>query len=759
MSSGLRLRFFVLTLVKLVGCVVVIVAVLATAAARSGRSSRTHQSRRDKSVENVGAMMTNAATTVDVKPPVARVEVVRDTYFGETLEDPYRWMENDKDPDWLPFLKGQNDYTRAVLDQVPGRDALLKRIQQLSGDTVQTTQLQRAGGKLFFQQRPIGADNFKLFVREDGQDRLLVDPTKLSSGSSHYSLDWWRASPDGSHVVYGLSKDGSEDSMLHVLTVNDGKDLPEQIANTESANPQWLDDNSGFFYNQLTGKVGTPERYLDSQARFHRLGADPASDPVLMKRGVVAGVDYDRIQAPLILTYPGAHHVLLALADVRPEVRLLIAPLKEVLAGHASWKSIASFEDELTGFELVGDDLYLLVNKGTPRGRLLKASAAKPEIPGAKVIVPQGPLVIEEIKRAKDGLYLKMMDGGINRLRRLDWHGHVAEIALPFDGTIDDMFTAANEDGGFILLSGWLAPTAVWSVDAKGELADTGLTPMPPINVSPYETQRFFATAKDGVKIPYSLVYRKGLKLDGDAPAFVSAYGSYGFSPFTPNFVPRTLALMDAGAVVGYANVRGGGEYGREWHKAGQLANKPNTWRDLIAVCEHLCARKYTSPDHLAIGGRSAGGITVGRAMAERPDLFAAVVFAVGWSNPLRYVAEQNGYGEEPEWGAIRDESGYRALKSIDSYQAVEDGTVYPAVLLTTGVTDPRVAPFHAAKMAARLQAASTSGKPVLLRVDFEAGHGVGSTRAQQDQEAADTYAFLLWQTGAKEYQPEESRK
>ena len=209
------------------------------------------------------------------------------------------------------------------------------------------------------------------------------------------------------------------------------------------------------------------------------------------------------------------------------------------------------------------------------------------------------------------------------------------------------------------------------------------------------------------------------------------------------------MALMDAGVVVGYANVRGGGEYGREWHKAGQLENKPNTWRDLIAVCEDLCTRKYTSPKHLAIGGRSAGGIAVGRAMTERPDLFGAVVTGVGWSNPLRYVVEPNGFGEEPEWGAISDPRGYRALRSIDSYQSVKNSTRYPAVLLTTGVTDPRVAPFHVAKMAARLQAATSSGKPILLRVDFDAGHGIGSTREQQDKEAADTYAFLIWQIGS----------
>jgi prolyl oligopeptidase len=331
-------------------------------------------------------------------------------------------------------------------------------------------------------------------------------------------------------------------------------------------------------------------------------------------------------------------------------------------------------------------------------------------------------------------------------LRRFAFDGRVTDIALPFDGSISAIFASAGEKGVLISLSGWLTPAGIWSIDTGGSVVNTGITPKPRLDVSTYETKRLFATAKDGTRIPYSLIYRKGLTLDGQTPAWISAYGSYGISPYTPTFAGRTLALIDAGAIVGYANVRGGGEFGREWHKAGQLSNKPNTWLDLIAVCEDLCTGKYTSPQHLAIGGRSAGGITVGRAMTERPDLFAAVVDGVGWSNPLRYVAEQNGYGEEPEWGAISELAGYRALKSIDSYQAVRDGTRYPAVLLTTGVTDPRVAPFHVAKMAARLQAATNSGKPILLRVDFGAGHGMGSTRAQQDEEAADTYAFLLWQ-------------
>jgi prolyl oligopeptidase len=694
------------------------------------------------------------ADTAKTPPPapVARIDVVHDTYFGETLSDPYRWMENPKDADWLPFLKGQNAHARAVLDALPTRPGLLKRIQQLSGDTVATARVQRAGGLVFIQQRPLGADNYKLFVRQglSGANRVLVDPTLLSGANSHMSLDWWHASPDGKYVAYGLSKDGSEDSLLHILTVADGKDLPETIPNTEGANPAWLDDGSGFFYTQLTGKAGTPERYLDAQARFHRLGTDPKSDPILMKRGLVPGIEYEKIQGPTILTSPGSRYAVLQLIDVRPEGRGYIAPLDTVLAGKAQWKAFAGFEDEVTDFELDGDNLYLLVNKGTPRGRIIKTSAAAPSIASATTVVPQYPaLVIENTVRARDGIYIRIMDGGISRLAKLGKDGKVSDIAMPFDGTIGGMFAVPTEDGMLMSLQGWLEPSGIWTVDGAGHLADTLITPKPNIDVSPYETKRAFATAKDGVKIPYTLIYRKGMKQDGTNPTWISAYGSYGIPAYTPTFAGRSLALVDAGAIVGYADVRGGGEYGREWHKAGQLANKPNTWRDLIAVCEELIAKKYTSSKHLGIGGRSAGGITVGRAMTDRPELFAAVVDGVGWSNPLRYVVEQDGYGEEPEWGAISDPAGYKALKSIDSYQAVKDGTKYPAVLLTTGVTDPRVAPFHLGKMTARLQAASTSGKPILLRVDFDAGHGVGSTRAQQDREAADTYAFLLWQLRA----------
>ncbi|NYE59129.1 prolyl oligopeptidase [Duganella sp. 1224] len=694
------------------------------------------------------AFASSAAFAADIPPaPVARVAPVTDTYFGETISDRYRWMENDKAPDWLPFLKQQNAHTRAILDTLPKRDELLKRIQQLSGDIAAPARVEKAGARLFYQQRPAGSNNFKLFVREGGKDRVLVDPTKFDTKTSHTSLDWWHASPDGSKLVYGLSKDGSEDSVLHIMDVRSGTVLKERIINTQGAEPSWLADSSGFFYNQLTGAVNTPERFLDSQVRFHKVGTDAGKDPILMKRGLDAKVQYEKIQAPYIFTSSHSHYALLVLADVRKERRVYIAPLKDAQTGKAAWQPVADFADEVIDIDLHGDDLYLLSTKDHPRGRVLKTSAKSPALASAQEVVAESELVLQGTARAKDGLYIRAMDGGIGKLLRLGTDGKVASIALPFDGTLGSIDADADAPGALVILSGWLQPTGIWSVSADGKLADTGITPKPAIDVSAYTTERRFATAKDGTKIPYSLIYKKGLKLDGKNPAFISAYGSYGAAAYTPAFAGRTLALVDQGAVVGYANVRGGGEFGREWHRAGQLENKPNTWRDLIAVCEEIQAKGYTSPAYQAIGGRSAGGITMGRALEERPDLFAVVVSGVGWHNPLRYVAEQNGYGEEPEWGAIADPAGFKALKSIDSYQQVVDGVKYPAVLLTTGVTDPRVAPFHPAKMAARLQAATTSGKPVLLRVDFDAGHGMGSTRAQQDAEAADTYAFILSQT------------
>ncbi|RVT93268.1 prolyl oligopeptidase family serine peptidase [Sphingomonas crocodyli] len=692
------------------------------------------------------------AATAAAKPMTARVVPVVDDYWGTKVTDNYRWMEDPKDPDWTPFLKSQNEATRHVLDSIPGRKPLADRISALSGDAAATRRVAPAGDWLFYEQRPVGADNFKLFLKgKDGAVRTLIDPTVMKIGDAHVSLDWWEPSFDGKHIAYGLSPAGSEASVLHVMEVATGNVLPERIEKTDWGVTGWLPDGSGFFYTAFTGERGTPQYYLNSECRLHRLGTDAKADRVMVKRGLNPDIPLEEVQVGFVATNEGSSTLLIAVMDVRTEKAIWTADLADFVAGKAAVRKVAGFDDLVTETAMNGDDLYLLSVKGTSRGRVLLTSSKAPDLAKAREVVPEGNTVIEGLDAARDGVFVTIMDGGVNRLSKLSG-GKVTPIALPFEGAVGNVFASSTRDGALLLLQGWLNPSGIWSVDAAGKVTDTGITPKPPIDTSPYEAKRGFATAKDGVKIPYTLIYRKGMKPTGANPVFATGYGAYQYS-FSPRFSAALLPFLDAGGVYCGANVRGGGEYGRDWHKAGQKETKANTWRDLIAVCETLIADKVTSPKHLTISGTSAGGITVGRALTERPELFAGAISDVGWTNPIRYVAEQN-VSDIDEWGPMVDAKSFRIMYDMDAYQAIKPGTLYPAVLCVTGATDPRVAPWHVAKFAARLQAATSSKNPVLLRVDFDAGHGVGSTRTQRDALAADMYSFALWRAGVKGFQP-----
>jgi len=658
-------------------------------------------------------------------------------------------MENSQDRDWLPYMRGQNTHTRSVLDSIPGRDALARRISALTGDAAATRKVDAVGELLFYEQRPAGADNFKLFLSQrDGAPRVLIDPTTMGSKEAHVSLDWWQPSRDGRLLAYGLSESGSEASVLHVMEVAGGRVFPERIPMTDWGIVSWLPDSSGFFYHRLTGRRGDSSLFQNSEMRLHRLGQPVASDTLVLKAGSDARIAVTAVQAPIVVAVPGSKHAIAFVRDIRREVAAYSAPLDSVVAGSAKWRKIADFDDLVTGLTVVGDDLYLLSNKDRPRGRVLLTSASMPDLASAREAVSQGTAVIEDITGASDGIILTIMDGGVQRLNRIARSGAVTPIALPFEGSVGGVYASPDRPGAYIALTGWLQPTGIYELNNAGQIRNTGINPAPPIDVSPYETRRGFATARDGTRVPYTLIHRRGMKLDGTNPTLISAYGAYQSSS-TPGFSPRIFPFLDAGAVYAVANVRGGGEYGREWHQAGRKATKANSWRDLIDVAETLIRKRVTAPSKLAIIGGSAGGITVGRAMSERPDLFAAVVNMVGWVNPIRYSAEQN-VADIDEWGPIADAESFRIMYAMDAYHAVRKGVRYPAVLATTGITDPRVAPWHMAKYAARLQAASASGKPVLLRVDFDAGHGIGSTRTQSDALYADAFAFVLRETGAR---------
>jgi prolyl oligopeptidase len=698
-----------------------------------------------------------ARAATRTRPPVARVEPVSETFFGDTVTDPYRWMENPKDADWEPFMRGQDAYARTTLNAIPGREQLKQRITALSGGTPVAYGVQSAGGRVFYQVRPAGADNFKLAVRQGAgaPERILIDTnTMKGDGGVHVSLDWWLASPDGTHVVYGLSPAGSENSVLHVMEVATARVLPERIAGTQYANPSWLPDGSGFFYARVadTTKLGSVDYYKRSPVLLHKLGTDPKDDPVLVAFGKDPAIPLGETEFPSVFaSRSGGEWALLGIfGGVRRENPLFVARLADAMAGRAQWKPVCTVDDEVVGFAFDASDLYLLTTQGAANAKVLRTPLASASFQGAATVVPEGPLVIEGIALARDGLYLRDLDGGYHSVRKLGRDGKLATVPLPFEGSVSDLWASSNEDGIWLDGTAWLLPFTTFRHDpGTGRTVPAGLAPPVSVDLSGYEAIRTFATARDGTKVPLSIVAKKGLKRDGRNPTLVSAYGAYQLTS-GPYFSLRTLAFLERGGVFCTAHVRGGGEYGKRWWKDGQKLTKPNTWRDLIDCCEHLVRSGWASSKTLTIQGGSAGGITVGRALTERPDLFAGVISNVGVSNTLRAEFSQNGPPNIDEYGSVQDRAGFLGLKAMDALYHVKDGTRYPAVLLTIGMTDPRVEAWNGGKMAARLQRANASANPILLRVSFDAGHGMGSTRSQFDEERTDEFAFVLWRAGRR---------
>jgi prolyl oligopeptidase len=698
------------------------------------------------------------AADSSMKPPVARVEPVTETFFGQSVTDPYRWMENPKDAAWEPYMKGQAAYARSVLESIPGRAAMAKRVGALSGDLEIVNAMQLGGPNVFIERRPAGANNYSLYVRTgmNGAERLLIDPETRTKGDVHYSVNYWNASPDGKYVLYGISASGSENAVIEIMEVATGKVLPDRIDRVQYASPSWLPDGSGFFFNRLAegARLGSTDYYKNSICWLHKVGTDAKNDVKVLARGQFADVPVQDIEFPFVFVQAGSNYALAFLvAGVQNELTGYVNTMDAAASGRGGWKKICSPEDKVTGASFKGDDIYLVTYKGAPRYKVLHVSARDPAIARAHEVVPQGNTVIQNVFAAQDAVYVQELDSGIGRVRKIDDNGRVTSVALPFEGAIGSPYADPQHDGIWFHLESWVRPAEILHAASSGAVTDTKLLSKPAIDVSAYDSTRIFATAKDGTKVPVSIVFRKGMKRDGSAPALLDAYGSYGINS-DPYFAPRFIAFLEQGGVWATAHVRGGGELGREWHDAGRLLTKPNTWGDMIAAGEALIADKWTSATKLAIRGGSAGGITVGRSMTQRPDLFAVVVSQVGVSNNLRAEFSQNGPPNVPEFGSVSTADGFKGLYEMDSYQHVVDGTKYPAVILTTGMTDPRVDPWQAGKMTARLQKATASGKPVLLRIDFEAGHGIGSTRVQRDEEFGDIFAFILWQTGAAAYQP-----
>jgi prolyl oligopeptidase len=690
-------------------------------------------------------------------PPVP-VPEFRETIHGVVVDDPFRALENASDPATQAFFREQGARTRTALDRLPGRAALLDRIRALSGQSTAITSLTLAAGRVFYLR--IGPSQLTpaLVMREglSGAEHVLVDPARLAQQAS---IDWFVPSPDGRHVAYGLSRGGSEDSVLRVLLVATARDLPFEIDrarfNRELA---WHPDGRSFYYARIPeGNTGA-KRNANIRIYRHLLDREAARDEVIFAPGVggardVPEIVYPSLHVPLESRYAYA----IAREGVRREVAVHVTEQRDLAAGKPRWHKLAGVQDGVLAIEGWKDELYLLSSRDAPRHRVLRMKPSA-ELSSARVIVPHGDTVIESMALARDALYLKTMVGGLDRLERvpLGFLGPKTPefVRTPFDTSISQLEAHPRRPGALLRLQGNLDAPAIVEVDAKsGNLRNTNLQPPALADFSAMDEVRLYAPSHDGAKIPVTLIYAKTTQLTGNNPTLLVGYGSYGIS-MKPLFDPTRLAWLERGGVYAIAHLRGGGEFGETWHEAGRKATKVNTILDFIAVSEFLSSYGFTNPKRLAIMGGSAGGIPAGGALVRRPELFAAVVGRVPVMDMLRIERSQNGPANIPEFGSIATPEGFKALQVMSSYHLVKDGAAYPAVLLTAGMNDPRVDPWQPGKMAARLQAASTSGKPVLLRVDFDSGHGVGTPRNQRDEELADIYSFLLWQFGDAAFQP-----
>ncbi len=705
-------------------------------------------------------LATSAATAAPPAPPIAPVRPVTDDYFGTKVIDPYRWMEDRHAPEFLAWAAGQNDFTRATLAAIPNRAKLLQRIEALDGATTLIASMQLAPGILVYEKRRPGDDVYKLYVRSmvSNAETPLLDPNTGVAKGKHQSIDYFTLSPDGKYVAVGVSEGGSEESVMRVIEVASGNALPERIDRVEYGAPAWRNDSQSFFYNRFAKMApGAAEtaKYLNSGLWLHRIGTPPEKDQAILAVGLNPRVNISPVDAPFMATAPGSAQALAVINHgAAPEATLYLAPANQVNDARAPWIKIADVSDAVANVALHGDDIYLLSHKDASRYKILRIKANDPDLAHAQTVVPASSVVIQDFGVAQDALYFRVLDGGVQKVRRLDFKDDkVTDLKAPAGG-IGALATSPQVAGLFYPLQTWISPQRWYKFDPVTAVAsDTGLIPSSSLDISAYQASEVQAKAADGTLIPLSIVSRKGIALDGTHPTLLTGYGAYGIS-LTPSFISGQLALLERGGVVAIAHVRGGGEFGEDWHNAGKQATKPNTYRDLIASAEYLISKRYTAPSHLAIRGGSAGGITVGMAMTERPDLFRVVVSDVGDSNALRCEYETDGDANSLEYGSTKTEPGFKALLAVDAVHHVKDGTAYPATLLTTGINDPRVAPWQPGKMAARLQAANAGGRPVLLRVDYDAGHGIGSTRTQREELLADQLAFMLWQMGDPDFQP-----
>lgn len=695
-----------------------------------------------------------APTGAPAQPKPAPIEPVTETLFGQKVTDNYRYMEK-LGPETISWMKAEGAPTRSLMNAIAAHAALGKRVAAFTGSFGFIQGYASYGGRAFYEERVPGSDNFDLIVKDAKGARKIVDiaAIRAAHGGKPFAINWFLASPDGAKVAVGVSEGGSEDASMTVYDAASGKEIAGPIDRARFGATSWTNDARALYFLRLKKMApGEAElkKYDDVTAQYWDLKSAPV--PVA-GHGVSKNAAFDAREFPAVSLAPGSKTALLvSINGVQNERKLWTGPAAAASDPAAQWKPLADRNDDVTGADILGDEIFLLSHRDAPTFKVLEVKAGAP-LSSATVLVPAKPdRVIEDIHAAADGLYVLARKGAYSELLRVPaGKTGIEEIALPARGHIGAVFSDPREPGIAMEISSWAVPPTEYRYDPKTKrFTDLKLGVRGDIDPAKFTVSDLEAKAHDGVMVPLSLIQPKGAKTP--QIVLIEAYGSYGISELA-DFSSRRAAAMKEGISYGICHVRGGGEKGEAWRLGGKDANKHNTWQDLIACGEDLIARGIATKDKLFIIGGSAGGITMGRALTERPDLFAGVIDIVPAANTLRAEFSPNGPPNIPEFGTVTNEQGFKNLYAMDSIQHVKKGAAYPAVMISTGLNDPRVSPWEPAKFAAALQA-SGSPDPVLLRIDEEAGHGIGSTKTQTDKLAADWIAFIFWRAGEPGWRP-----
>ena len=685
-------------------------------------------------------------------PPVAAEKPVIDMFHGTKVLDNYRWLEDGKNPETQKWVEQEMAYTRGILDHLAGRDAIHKRLTDLLS-IGNVTPPMIAGRHYFYTKREGMQNQPILYVRDhlNGTDRVLVDANQLAADGT-IALDWYQPSDNGKYVAYGTSPSGSEMSTLHVIETKTGTVLRDTIERTRAASIAWKLDNSGFYYTRYPKKGDLPDgqEMYNRHVFYHELSNDPEERPEDTDQ-LIFGQGRDPEDWPGVSISNDGHWLLISVQQGWTKSELFLMNLK---AGTPPTR-ITTGKNFLYSGEVYNDKLFVTTNEDAPRYRVFTADAGNYDRESWKELIPQTDAVLQGTGVCGGKLFAQYEQNATSQLKIFDLDGKkLNDLTLPAIGTVFGSGGRWDRDEIFYGFQSFTFAKSIYRYDLKdGSTTLWTHVDAPSIDPAGYEVHQEWFKSKDGTRVPMFVVHKKGVEKNGHNPTLLTAYGGFNVS-VTPTFSRTAYLWMEHGGIYAVANLRGGAEFGEDWHRAGMLDKKQNVFDDMIAAAEHLIAEKYSDKNHLAIQGGSNGGLLMGAMITQRPDLFRAVICQVPLLDMIHYQDFQIAKLWIPEYGTSENAEQFKWLFAYSPYHHVKPGAEYPAILFMTADTDTRVDPMHAKKMAAEMQAEAKNGtsrtRPILLRIESKAGHGAGKPVTKQIEEFTDVYSLLFWQLGVK---------